>query len=89
MENQPAAKVWKEKLGSTSLVRSIGHNNNLDSSNSTIIDGDTQLLVIEDGLLEPQISYILDSKIIGKIWSFLPVVDLLTWVKHYQYGLTD
>ena len=88
MGNQPT-KAWKEKFGSTSSVRSTGPNNNLDSSNATLLDGDTQLLVIEDGLLEPQITYMLDTTINDKIWSFLLAADLLTWVKRYWYGVTD
>ena len=66
MGNQPP-NVWKEKLGSTSSIRSSCPNNNLDSSNATLIDGDAPLFVIEDGLLEPQITYMLDREIIGKI----------------------
>ena len=88
MGNQPA-KVWKEKLGSTSSVRSIGPNNNLDSSNATLTDGDSQHLVIEDELLKPQISYMLDTKIIAKICSFFLATNILSWPKRYQYGVTD
>ena len=44
--------------------------------------------MIEDGLLEPQITYMLDTTIIDKIWSFLLVANLY-WEKCYWYVVTN